>query len=249
MSMVCGLDLHRQQITFDAMDTVSGEVWRGRVWQPDRDRVRRWLRQDVARRADGQPVGVHGLAVRGRGDRRGGVRGAPRRGGRHPGGPGPQTPRQDRSLRRSTAARTAAAQRAARVVDPAGGRAGVARAGAALQVVGRSTFGVDAADPCRVVPAPRRRPRGTDPLGRDAGLAVRRRRVADPGGASADRGRLHDDRRHRRRSAPAQGAADPVRVASAGLSGPRRQPLRDRRPVGGGGVVRARRLSSLLPRS
>ena len=58
MSMVCGLDLHRQQITFDAMDTMSGEVWRGRVWQPDRDRVRRWLRDDVARRADGQPVAM-----------------------------------------------------------------------------------------------------------------------------------------------------------------------------------------------
>jgi transposase len=56
--MVCGLDLHRQQITFDAMDSVSGEVWRGRVWQPDRERVRRWLRQDVARRANGEPVAV-----------------------------------------------------------------------------------------------------------------------------------------------------------------------------------------------
>jgi transposase len=56
--MVCGLDLHRQQITFDAMDTMSGEVWRGRVWQPDRDRVRRWLRDDVARRADGRPVAM-----------------------------------------------------------------------------------------------------------------------------------------------------------------------------------------------
>jgi transposase len=62
MSMVCGFDLHRQQITFDALDTVSGEVWRGRVWRPDRDRVRRWLRSDVARRADGQPVA---LAVEG----------------------------------------------------------------------------------------------------------------------------------------------------------------------------------------
>lgn len=56
MSMVCGLDLHRQQITFDAMDSSSGEVWRGRVWQPNRERMRRWLRDDVARRADGQPV-------------------------------------------------------------------------------------------------------------------------------------------------------------------------------------------------
>jgi transposase len=57
MSMVCGLDLHRQQITFDAMDA-SGEVWRGRVWQPDRERVRRWLRHDVARRASGGPVAM-----------------------------------------------------------------------------------------------------------------------------------------------------------------------------------------------
>ena len=56
MSMLCGLDLHRQQITFDALVTASGEVWRGRVWQPDRERVRRWLRDDVAGRADGQPV-------------------------------------------------------------------------------------------------------------------------------------------------------------------------------------------------
>ena len=36
MSMVCGLDLHRQQITFDALVLESGESWRGRVWQPDR---------------------------------------------------------------------------------------------------------------------------------------------------------------------------------------------------------------------
>jgi transposase len=58
VSMVCGLDLHRQQITFDALDLRSGEVWRGRVWRPDRDRVRRWLRSDVARRADGHPVAM-----------------------------------------------------------------------------------------------------------------------------------------------------------------------------------------------
>src|SRR5215207_8930472 len=58
MSMVCGLDLHRQQITFDALEVESGEVWRGRVWQPDRERFRRWLCRDVARRADGQPVAM-----------------------------------------------------------------------------------------------------------------------------------------------------------------------------------------------
>jgi transposase len=52
------LDLHRQQITFDSLDSDSGEVWRGRVWQPDRHRFRRWLGQDVARRANGRPVAM-----------------------------------------------------------------------------------------------------------------------------------------------------------------------------------------------
>jgi transposase len=58
MGIVCGLDLHRQQITFDALETASGEVWRGRVWQPDRARFRRWLTGDVAQRANGQLVAM-----------------------------------------------------------------------------------------------------------------------------------------------------------------------------------------------
>jgi transposase len=62
MAMVCGLDLHRRQITFDALEVESGEEWRGRVWQPDRERFRRWLRDDVSRRAKGGPVA---LAVEG----------------------------------------------------------------------------------------------------------------------------------------------------------------------------------------
>src|ERR687897_333717 len=62
MAMVCGLDLHRRQITFDALEVDSGEEWRGGVWQPDRDRFRRWLREDMTRRANGEPVA---LAVEG----------------------------------------------------------------------------------------------------------------------------------------------------------------------------------------
>jgi transposase len=58
MGMVFGLDLHRQQITFDALDVESGEVWRGRVWAPDRERFRRWLLHDVARRAKGESVAM-----------------------------------------------------------------------------------------------------------------------------------------------------------------------------------------------
>ncbi len=58
MSMVCGLDLHRGQITFDAVDVESGEVWRGRLWRPDRDRFRRWLHGELAPRAGGGSVEI-----------------------------------------------------------------------------------------------------------------------------------------------------------------------------------------------
>jgi transposase len=56
--MVCGLDLHRGQITFDALEVESGEVWRGRLWQPDRARFRRWLVDELSPRAHGGPVAV-----------------------------------------------------------------------------------------------------------------------------------------------------------------------------------------------
>ena len=58
MTMVCGLDLHRRQITFDALQVESGEAWTGRLWQPDRERFRRWLREDVALRAGGDVVKI-----------------------------------------------------------------------------------------------------------------------------------------------------------------------------------------------
>ncbi len=60
MSMVCGLDLHRGQITFDALEVESGEVWRGRLWQPDRARFRRWLTEELGARAHDGVVAVAG---------------------------------------------------------------------------------------------------------------------------------------------------------------------------------------------
>jgi transposase len=45
MSIVGGLDLHRQQITFDYLDTESGQVSRGRVVPADREHLRVWLRR------------------------------------------------------------------------------------------------------------------------------------------------------------------------------------------------------------
>jgi len=93
--MVCGLDLHRRQITFDMLETVSGEEWKGRIWQPDRARFRRWLHDEVASRAHDNQVA---LAVEGctgwryvvEEDRGGRVQRASGRAGRHPGGTGSQ---------------------------------------------------------------------------------------------------------------------------------------------------------------
>ena len=53
MSIVGGLDIHRKQITFDYLDTATGEVQRGQVRPADRLHLRAWLarfagREDVA---------------------------------------------------------------------------------------------------------------------------------------------------------------------------------------------------------
>ncbi|MGH9045361.1 MAG: IS110 family transposase [Acidimicrobiales bacterium] len=58
MTMLCGLDLHRGQITYDAFCEETGELWRGRIWSPDRARFRRWLQNEVAPRADGASVAI-----------------------------------------------------------------------------------------------------------------------------------------------------------------------------------------------
>ena len=42
-SIVGGLDVHRKQITFDYLDTVTGEASRGRVTPADREHLRIWL--------------------------------------------------------------------------------------------------------------------------------------------------------------------------------------------------------------
>src|SRR4051812_24465389 len=42
MAIVAGLDVHRAQITFDALDTVTGEVHRGRI-RADREAVCAWV--------------------------------------------------------------------------------------------------------------------------------------------------------------------------------------------------------------
>jgi transposase len=53
MPIVGGLDIHRKQLTFDYLDTVTGEVQRGQIAPADRVHLRAWLvrfagRDDVA---------------------------------------------------------------------------------------------------------------------------------------------------------------------------------------------------------
>jgi transposase len=53
MPIVGGLDIHRKQITFDYLDTVTGQVRRGQISPADREHLRAWLarfagRDDVA---------------------------------------------------------------------------------------------------------------------------------------------------------------------------------------------------------
>ena len=43
MPIVGGLDIHRKQITFDYLDTVTGEVKRGQIAPADRQHLRAWL--------------------------------------------------------------------------------------------------------------------------------------------------------------------------------------------------------------
>ena len=58
MPIVGGLDIHRKQITFDYLDTETGQVQRGQVSPADREHLRAWLarfngRKDVAFAAEG----------------------------------------------------------------------------------------------------------------------------------------------------------------------------------------------------
>src|ERR687892_750517 len=51
MAIVAGFDVHRAQITFDALDTDTGEVHRGRI-AADPESVRGWVGRFVGRRVD-----------------------------------------------------------------------------------------------------------------------------------------------------------------------------------------------------
>jgi transposase len=49
MPIVGGLDIHRKQLTFDYLDTVTGEVKRGQIAPADRAHLRAWLARFAGR--------------------------------------------------------------------------------------------------------------------------------------------------------------------------------------------------------
>jgi len=49
MPVVGGLDIHRKQLTFDYVGTVSGEVMRGQIAPADREHLRAWLARFAGR--------------------------------------------------------------------------------------------------------------------------------------------------------------------------------------------------------
>lgn len=52
MSIVGGLDIHRKQLTFDYVDTDTGELQRGRIAPADREHFAGWLERRFAGRGD-----------------------------------------------------------------------------------------------------------------------------------------------------------------------------------------------------
>ena len=52
MAIVGGLDIHRRQITFDVLDTETGQVRQGRIMGVTRDRFRKWLTQFAGQEVD-----------------------------------------------------------------------------------------------------------------------------------------------------------------------------------------------------
>ena len=49
MPIVGGVDIHRKQLTFDYLDTVTGQVRRGQVAPADREHLRAWLARFAGR--------------------------------------------------------------------------------------------------------------------------------------------------------------------------------------------------------
>ena len=198
MSIVGGLDIHRKQLTFDYLDTVSGQVVAraGRARGPGAPARLAGPVRRARRRCRVRDRGLHRVAVRRRGAGRGRDRRAPGRAGRHRVRPRPQAARQDRQDRLPAPAAAAGRGPAARVLDPARAGPGVPGAAGGLPRPAPRAHRLGAADPRGLLPPGRPGPRREHPArrrraGRGAGG---RRRAPVAGRAAAGRHRPGHDR-------------------------------------------------------
>src|ERR671922_38956 len=145
LAIAAGFDVHRAQITFDALGTATGEVMRGRI-DATPAAVARWAARFAGQRIDVAVEACTGWLF---------VCDALTAAGAVPHLAEPvearvarsQAPRQDRSRGRALAARAARRRPFARGVDSAQARAPVALAGAAAPHADRRAHAVDAAHP------------------------------------------------------------------------------------------------------
>ena len=64
MTIVGGFDVHRKQITFEYVDTDTGEVRSGQISPATRESLRAWLGEHCPRRGCGvRGGGLHRVAV------------------------------------------------------------------------------------------------------------------------------------------------------------------------------------------
>ena len=241
MTIVIGLDQHRAQITYDQLDTETGEVRGGRICPANRETVRVFLCRFAGRKVEAAVEATTGWRFLVEELRSAGAV-------VHLAEPAETSERRGRKRRAKTDRADARhlrellqARKGAGVVDPACASARAAFEGAASAHARRAALGVAAADPGAAL-SPRgaaaapafdaREPR----LARNAGAAR--------GRSSPARSRVADDRAAAGRDRADRAGAAGVRAPPAGLPGAD-APLRDRRADRGHDPGRARRRAPL----
>jgi hypothetical protein len=149
MTIVAGFDVHRAQITFDALIQETGEVHRGRIAATP-EAVGRWVGRFPGERVHVAVEACTGwlfvCEALGEGRRR-----APRRDDRDARPARQEAARQDRPHRRALAAHTAGGGSAARGLDPARARARVAHPHPPAEDARRRAHGLAGASPSDAV--------------------------------------------------------------------------------------------------
>jgi hypothetical protein len=192
LTIVMAFDQHREQITWDALDGVTGEVSRGRIRPAERGTFRHFLSRFDGREIEAALEATTGWRFMVEELQAAGAFGASGRAGGDACAAGTEAAGEDRPRRCPPPARAAPAGPGAGVVDPARTYPRAALAGAAAQDAGRAADGLAAAHPRAVPPWA---PLEAQPADARAARVARGARAATRG-ADPGRRRPGDDRSH-----------------------------------------------------